>query len=703
MNIDRVSFFHKVQFVNVILCILVLFATGPAGGAERLKGHWLLNGSFEEKIIEPVPESWEIKNRKLANYRVEKAQDAKMGNIFYVKLARSSNYEKTFIISQQLDIAALRGKVVSFGGNIKTSGAKVYLRLWSPQGNSEIIVKDAPAYRHVRKEFSVPESASFILFGVEVIGSRGDEAWMDDLFVGEPITTASTTMEKVVNTINIDPSRNKVSISPLKFGAHIEWIRGGHGVWDAKKRALDRKVIEMLKPLKIPVWRFPGGIYSDYYDWKDGITGYASRPYGLDPFDQKTRLRHDFGTDEFIKFLHETNSEALITANYGTGSMKMAVEWLRYFKNKGVKVRYWEIGNEVYMADPKDHNAANGARIFHTAEQYTEDFVRWADALKAVDPDVRVGAIGGIDNAHQSNRNWMDTLLKGAGQKMDFIALHNSFAPVILGRFDYESGRNRLKAYKAMLAQVEYVKSDIAAVKKKIRLYVPSRAADIKIAVTEHFPIFGVDDGSAGRSQLLQNIDQTRTMAGALYTATLLTALLNDQQIFMMNYLNPIHQYYGAFLNKSEEGIVKNPVYYVYYMYRNFFGEELIFSEFKGKDFSSSAVGMIPLIRSAPILEVAAALKDDGAITVAVVNKDLENAQPAIINIAGVKGALQGEIFSLSGDSPNAVTAPLLSKSTKRQGTMKILQKYIKLDAAGVVTFPAGSFNILRIGKVEGH
>lgn len=655
----------------------------------------LENGNFEYKPAQLPPKFWDVKNREMGKFRVEKRQDQKDGHAFYVRLQKYSDYDKAFLLSQLIDVAALRGKVVSFGGDVKISNARVYLRLWTPEGHSQIEVNNALAYRHFEKGFKVPENASLLAFAMEVVGERGGEAWVDNLYVSKPVRRL--TDKSGVNIITVDVSKKMGKINPLKFGCHLEWINAGHKLWDVRKASLNKQAVDLLTPLRIPVWRFPGGIYSDYYNWRDGITKPDRRPYGIDPFDQKTRHQHHFGTDEFIKLMRQTGSEALITANYGTGNLEMAVSWLKYFKSKGIKARYWEIGNEIYMADPDDPKPANGARIFHTARQYTEDFVRWADALKAVDHDIVVGAIGGLNNTHSRNRGWMDTLLKGAGHKIDFIALHNSYAPIILGKFDYTSEKNRLKAYKAMLAQVEYVKADVAAVKNKIRQYLPKKANAIRIAITEHFPIFGIDSGQGGRKQLLENLDQSRTMAAALYTGTVLTAIVNDPAIFMAHYLNPTHRYYGAFLNESSEGITRNPVYYVYYMYRNYFGDELVFSKFEGTTFSTPSLGMVPAISNAPILEVAAAMKSDGTITIAVVNKDLKDQQSATINLLGGRKAVETKIYILSSLWPNATTASPLSKSTRRQRKMKIDQDTIRLAQEQVVTFPPHSFNILEL------
>jgi len=57
------------------------------------------------------------------------------------------------------------------------------------------------------------------------------------------------------------------------------------------------------------------------------------------------------GTD-FDSFMNTTGTvgaQALLIANYGSGTPDEAAGWVRYANlTKGYGVKYWEIGNEVY-------------------------------------------------------------------------------------------------------------------------------------------------------------------------------------------------------------------------------------------------------------------------------------------------------------------------------------------------------------------
>ena len=146
------------------------------------------------------------------------------------------------------------------------------------------------------------------------------------------------------STIQVFPSERLNEISPLLFGAAIEWADNGNGLYDAKSAGLRQDILDALKPLRLSVLRFPGGILSDYYHWRDGVGLRSDRPSRVHPM-EKSDQKNNFGTDEFIEVCKQLGAEALITANYGTGTLDEALQWKSYFEDRKFSVRYWEVGN----------------------------------------------------------------------------------------------------------------------------------------------------------------------------------------------------------------------------------------------------------------------------------------------------------------------------------------------------------------------
>jgi alpha-L-arabinofuranosidase len=106
------------------------------------------------------------------------------------------------------------------------------------------------------------------------------------------------------------------------------------------------------------------------------------------------------------------------------------VRYCNVEKKYGVK--YWEIGNETFWYTPGKHK-----RIRVTAAEYADAFVKYAKAMKGVDPTIEVGAIGLVDPTSSVNNTladgstadppepaWWPTVLRVAAPHVDFVTVH---------------------------------------------------------------------------------------------------------------------------------------------------------------------------------------------------------------------------------------------------------------------------------------
>ncbi|MFI6458058.1 cellulose binding domain-containing protein [Streptosporangium amethystogenes] len=194
-------------------------------------------------------------------------------------------------------------------------------------------------------------------------------------------------------------------------------IGANHAIWDSQLGT--DETADLLKGAGVKLLRYPGGSYSDIYHWADHTApgGYVAP-------------NTDF--DTFMRGVRRTGAQAMVTANYGTGTAAEAAAWVRYANvTKSYGVKYWEIGNENYgnghYGDPweaDDHADKSPA-------EYARHVVAYADAMKAVDPGIKIGAVlttpanwpdglvGGGDDG-----TWNKTVLSIAGPKIDFVILH---------------------------------------------------------------------------------------------------------------------------------------------------------------------------------------------------------------------------------------------------------------------------------------
>ena len=228
-------------------------------------------------------------------------------------------------------------------------------------------------------------------------------------------------------TVKIDASKVVHNVTPYQFGNNASW-------WSGKDWFMDPDRIEKAKQSGIKFWRWPGGSSSDNYHWDDKYGTHTKEHDGGDA----TRMTKSgmVLTDDFIEFCRKTNSEAIFTVNYGAAryvdvkyAADMAARWVKYCNiEKKFKVRYWEIGNEVYGNWEEGNKMAGKAQL--TGDVYGKDLRIIADAMKKVDPDIYIGAVG-----HDTDDGgewtgffwWMRGLLPELKGKADYLILHQYF------------------------------------------------------------------------------------------------------------------------------------------------------------------------------------------------------------------------------------------------------------------------------------
>lgn len=263
--------------------------------------------------------------------------------------------------------------------------------------------------------------------------------------------------------VSVDAESVLRKINPLFFGVNALFM-----VEDDASRA-DGKIAKYLREMPCRFLRYPGGEMADNYHWKT---------HRLD--DPKiwpcVQGPHTMDTDEFMGWCREIGAEPIFVVNLESGfthgdpdaGVREAAEWVTYCnKQKSYNVRYWEIGNETYL-----HKA--GPRAL-TARQYAEVFCQFSRAMKAVDPAIRIGAIGPqyVNYVAPIEREgdgppWWPTIVDTAGADMDFAIIHHY---------------HRVATYNHFAWSPLNVSASVAGLRQFLRQRLPDR--NVPIALTE--------------------------------------------------------------------------------------------------------------------------------------------------------------------------------------------------------------------------
>jgi alpha-N-arabinofuranosidase len=141
-------------------------------------------------------------------------------------------------------------------------------------------------------------------------------------------------------------------------------------------------VVAALKPLGIPVLRWPGGCFADTYHWRDGIGPRADRPMRVNVHWGMAEEPNQFGTHEFMEFCRLLGAEPYFAANLGSAAPEETRDWVEYCNFAGrsaladerrtngatdpFRIKYWGVGNE---------NWGCGGNL--SPQEYAEQFARF--------------------------------------------------------------------------------------------------------------------------------------------------------------------------------------------------------------------------------------------------------------------------------------------------------------------------------------
>jgi hypothetical protein len=188
------------------------------------------------------------------------------------------------------------------------------------------------------------------------------------------------------------------------LGINLNYIRD----LDANRPTSARPLGAALDDLGVRWLRFPGGEKSDFhrfakppYDRPEPVSlGWYAKPKGrrmdFDAYIAACRAR---GAEPYVVVACDSPERTGATWDE---QLTHAVAWVRYAKEHACGVHHWEIGNENW------HNQTA------PAAEMAAQVVRFARAMKAVDPSIRVGASG-------NNGDWWKVFLPLAAADLDFL------------------------------------------------------------------------------------------------------------------------------------------------------------------------------------------------------------------------------------------------------------------------------------------
>jgi alpha-N-arabinofuranosidase len=429
-------------------------------------------------------------------------------------------------------------------------------------------------------------------------------------------------------------------------------------------------VFGAVKGLRPAFLRWPGGNVAQDYHWQWGVGPRDERPTWINLSWNRELEPGDFGTDEYIRFVRNLGTEPSITVNVeGRGATpREAAAWVEYCNGpptseygalrarhghpEPYRVKYWEIGNEIWGDWVRGHS---------DAATYVRNFDAYASAMRAVDPGIVLIAVGDNDMA------WNRVVL-GARERIDYLAVHHYYGHKDMG--------GDLRNLMARPLKYDRWYGEVATALQQLP---PDRRP--RLAVNE----WGLDLPEAQQYSIL----------GALYGARLMNVFERRGDLVGMSAVSDlVNGWPGGIIQASRHKVFLTPNYRVNRLYATRLGTDRLAIKVDGPTFSSTREG-----DEVPVLDAVASRSADGRqMFVKIVNTDLDRSLNASIRVRGARllpSAVVERVVSDSLQAANGFTTPNAVRVTKapaaaaQRFSMVLPRRSITVLTLQIATSPA--------------
>ncbi len=459
-----------------------------------------------------------------------------------------------------------------------------------------------------------------------------------------------------------DPLARFVILFPGKGQIWIDQVSLMPG--DAAAGGVRRDVFEKIKLLKPAFVRWPGGNVAQDYRWLWGVGPRDERVTWSNLSWKNEPEPGDFGTDEFVMFSRAAGTEPSITINVeGRGAtVEEAAAWVEYCNGPTTSkygamraanghpaafgVKFWEVGNEIWGDWVRGHS---------NAETYARNYNRYAKAMRAVDPSIKLIAVG--DN----NMNWNRTVLREAGQNIDYLAIHHYY-----GRRESQGDPLNL------MARPLFFERFYRDVEQLVRELVPGR--EIKLAINE----WGLDLPT----------ERQYSLESALYAARLMNVFERSGDIVEMSAVSDlVNGWPGGIIQAGRHSVFVSPIYLVNQIYNEARGDVRVNTVVSGPTFNSSVEG-----RNIPVLDATASRTSDGRkIFIKAVNTSPANSLAITITLNGMTPAPRAEVKTVTARSLT------VANDFARPEVVYIEKRTVPVARQFVITLPKHSVSTITI------
>lgn len=224
------------------------------------------------------------------------------------------------------------------------------------------------------------------------------------------------------------------------FGSFIEHLGRAvyGGIYEpgsplSDEDGMRKDVTALVRELKVPVVRYPGGNFVSGYHWEDGVGPKKNRPARTD-LAWHVIESNDFGLNEFAGWAKKAGTDMMMAVNLGTRGPEDAKNLLEYCNFEGGtyysdlrkkhgaeaphNIKLWCLGNEMDGPWQMGHK---------TAEEYGRTAQEASRLMKMLDDSIETVACGSSNLDMPTFGQWEETVLDICYDEVDYLSLHQYY------------------------------------------------------------------------------------------------------------------------------------------------------------------------------------------------------------------------------------------------------------------------------------
>ena len=485
--------------------------------------------------------------------------------------------------------------------------------------------------------------------------------------------------------INADKGRVISEISDRIYGSFIEHlgraVYGGiyePGHETADDQGFRKDVMEMIRDLRVPIVRYPGGNFVSGYNWEDGTGPKEKRPKKME-LAWSSVEPNEVGIDEFQEWAKRAGTEVMMAVNLGTRGPEEArnlVEYCNgttdtYYANKRrengfeepFNIKVWCLGNEMDGPWQIGHK---------TAEEYARTACETAKVMKWTDPSIELVACGSSNVNMPTWGSWERTVLRECYPHVDYLSLHNY----------YGNRDNDTPAYLGQSLDMDRFIRETAAICDEIKEELHSDKT-LNLSFDEWNVWFHSNDRDKEipKWQIAPPLlEDAYNLEDALVVGCLLITLLRHSDRVKMACLAQLVNVIAPIMTENGGKAWAQTIFYPFLDASvNGRGKALETSV----ECASYAAGDKDAI---PYVESILVENDDESLTLFAVNRSLTESCTLELNLAGYEGYRPIQHRILTGDDLQAVNTKDAPDTVKP----------CEAEVEGEIVLPAKSWNMIR-------